>query len=102
MIVLSLMLVLTAAQADITAAFLHSSLEEGEEIYAEMPQGFRQEGKVYKLRRSQYGMRQIPRSFFKYLCEKLGACGIRQPELDPSLFIVRKLIVISWVENLLL
>ena len=82
------MLGLATAQADITAAFLHASLEEGEEIYVDMPQGFRREGKVYKLKRSQYGLRQIPRNFFKYLCEKLGACGIRQSAIDPSLFIV--------------
>ena len=60
MMILSLILGLATAQADITAAFLHAPLDPGENIYVEMARGFRQEGKVYKLKRSQYGLRQSP------------------------------------------
>lgn len=50
MMILSLMLGLATMQANITAAFLHASLDKGKEIYVEIPQGFRQSGKVYKLK----------------------------------------------------
>ena len=35
---------LKSKQGDITAAFVHAKVEEGENIYMEMPCGFKQEG----------------------------------------------------------
>ena len=71
-----LMLDLATTQGDITTAFLYAPLDEGEQIYVEITRGFRCEGKVYKLKQSHSGLRQSPINFFKYICEKMEACGI--------------------------
>ena len=86
-------------QGDVTAAFLHAKLEEGEEVYVAMPQGFKKAGKVLKLRRTLDGLRQSPRAFWKYMVEEI--CSMPQSELDPCLFIGDKVICICYVDDLL-
>ena len=76
MLILEILLDLKSKQGDVTAAFLHAELEEGEEVYVAMPQGFKKAGKVLKLRRTLYGLRQSPRAFWKYMVEKMEICGI--------------------------
>jgi hypothetical protein len=50
-----------SAQCNITAAFIHALLKPGEEIYVHQPRGFKlKENHVLKLRRSLYGLRQVP------------------------------------------
>ena len=101
MLILEVLLGLKSKQGDVTAAFLHADLEEGEEVYVEMPRGFRQEGKVLKLRKTLYGLRQSPRAFWKYLVEKMEICGMAQSKFDPCLFVGPKVIAICFVDELL-
>jgi hypothetical protein len=101
MLILEVLLDLKSKQGDVTAAFLHAQLDEGEEVYVEMPRGFKQEGMVLKLRRSLYGLRQSPRLFWKYVVDKMDVCGMKQSKLDPCLFIGENVIAISWVDDLL-
>ena len=83
MLNLETLLDLKSKQGDVTAAFLHAELEEGEEVYVAMPQGFKKPGKVLKLRRTLYGLRQSPRAFWKYMVEKMEICGtIHVPSLS--------------------
>jgi len=63
MLILEVLLDLKSKQGDVTAAFLHAELGEDEEVYVEMPTGFKQEGKCLCLRRTLYGLRQSPRAF---------------------------------------
>lgn len=54
---------LEVEQMDVKTAFLHGSLEE--EIYMEQPEGFQVNGKehmVCRLKRSLYGLKQVPRA----------------------------------------
>ena len=60
LLILEVLLDMKSKQGDITAAFLHADVSPGEEIYVEMPQGFKQKGKVLKLKRTLYGLRQSP------------------------------------------
>ena len=82
-----LMIWLVIEKEDITAAFIHESLDEGEEIYFDMPRVFLKNGKVYKLKISQCGLGQRLRTFLKYLCENMNACELKQSKVGPYIFI---------------
>ena len=101
MLILEVLLKLKSKQGDITAAFVHADVEEGENIYVEMPHGFRKHGKVLKLKKTLYGLRQSPRAFWLYLTEKMNLCGMEQSTLDPCLFIGEKVICIGYVDDLI-
>ena len=64
MLTLEVLLKLKSKQGDVTAAFLHADLGPDENIYVNMPLGFRQKGKVLKLSKTLYGLRQSPRMFW--------------------------------------
>ncbi|KAL7478538.1 hypothetical protein ACHAW6_004298 [Cyclotella cf. meneghiniana] len=80
---LFLKLNLVTTQADITAAFLHAKLQDGEDTCVHQAQGFccssnNGEEYRYKLNRSLYGLKQF----------------------DPCLFIGDKVIVLVYVDNI--
>jgi len=101
MLILECMLGLNSCQADVECAFLHGALEPGEEIYMQMPRGFKQEGKCFRLRRSLYGLRQAPKAFHTYLVKALEQQGLMQSTLDPCLFVGEKVVAITFVDDTL-
>ena len=101
MLILEVLLGLKSKQGDVTAAFLHADIDEVENVYVKMPRGFEKKGKVLKLCKTLYGLRQSPRAFWKYLVEKMGACSMSQGKLDPCLFIGSKVICICYVDDLI-
>jgi hypothetical protein len=102
MMTLAAKLDLCSAQADITAAFVHADLEPGEQIFVRQPAGFQRDGDlVLSLKRAVYGLRQAPRSFFRYLSRSLTSHGLVQSDLDPCLFIGKHVIVVVYVDDLL-
>ena len=107
MLILECVLDLKSKQGDVTCAFLHAKLPEEEKVYLEMPRGFKQYGKnkrakVLRLKRTLYGLKQSPRAFWKYMVEKLEACGCKQSELDPCLFIGANVIAVMYVDDILM
>jgi len=60
---------LDTKQVDYTCAFLHAPITE--DVYVRMPRGFEEDGKVLKLQKSLYGLRQSPRNFFEHLKENI-------------------------------
>jgi hypothetical protein len=66
-----------------------------------MPLGFRIPGKVLKLKKTLYGLRQSPCAFLKYLVEKMAICGMVQSKLVPCLFVGEKVTCISYVDDLI-
>lgn len=107
LLILECLLGLVSKQGDVECAFLHAHLEPGEKVYIDMPLGFKQYGKggrakVLKLKRTLYGLKQSPRAFWKYMVEKLEACGMKQSELDPCLFIGPTVIVVMYVDDMLM
>jgi hypothetical protein len=68
-----------------------------------MPRGFAKPGKVLKLKKSLYGLKQSPRNFFHYLKSKLEAIGFEQAlDVNPCLFISDKVICLVYVDDTLL
>ena len=76
-------------QLDVRVAFLNGELEE--EIYIRQPQGFDDgSGRVCKLLKALYGLRQAPRQWHAKLKEVLLGLGFEVSESDPCLFILRR------------
>jgi hypothetical protein len=115
LLILSAILGLSTKQVDYTAAFVHApidkdpnwdSMTEEERarsgVYLHMPRGFNQPGKVLKLKRSLYGLRQSPRNFFQHLKSKLESIGFEANiDIDPCLFISEKVICLVYVDDTL-
>ena len=116
LLILSVQLKLATKQVDYTAAFVHADIDkppnfdtlsddekERSGVYIEMARGFTQTGKVYKLKKSLYGLHQAPRNFFLHLKSNLEAVGFTQAsEIDPCLFISDKVICLVYVDDTLL
>ena len=67
-----------------------------------MPRGFSEPGKVLKLKKSLYGLKQSPINFFTFISAKLEAAGFQaQTEVDPCLFISDKVICLVYVDDTL-
>jgi hypothetical protein len=115
LLILSAILGLSTKQVDYTAAFVHAPIDKdpnwdslsSEEkarsgVYLQMPRGFYQPGKVLKLKRSLYGLRQSPRNFFQHLKAKLESIGFEANDnINPCLFILDKVICLVYVNNTL-
>jgi hypothetical protein len=71
-------------QADIKGAFLNGRLDE--EIYMLPPPGLGLEGKVLKLRRALYGLKQGLLKWYERLTEKLIEWGFKRAYFDPCIF----------------
>lgn len=74
-------------QMDVHNAFLHGDLEE--EVYMRPPPGFTTPGdkRVYRLRKSIYGLKQSPRCWFAKLADALLKYGFTQSRSDYSYFV---------------
>nr|CAD1821673.1 unnamed protein product [Ananas comosus var. bracteatus] len=74
-------------QLDIKNAFLHGDLQE--EVYIEQPPGFvaqRELGRVCRLRKSLYGLKQSPRAWFGRFSEVVQEFGMKKSKCDHSVF----------------
>jgi hypothetical protein len=98
---------------DVNAAFLNGELSE--EIYMKLPDGFAQlhedpkffQGKVAKLNRALYGLKQSMRCWNIRLTNYLKESGYTQSQADPSLFILYqgekvKSIIATYVDDCLI
>jgi Reverse transcriptase (RNA-dependent DNA polymerase) len=73
-------------QFDVKNVFLHGELKE--EIYMDIPPGFQcsEIGKVCKLERSLYGLKQSPRAWFGRFCGAMKEYGYTQSNANHTLF----------------
>ncbi|KAI0991228.1 hypothetical protein K3495_g16959, partial [Podosphaera aphanis] len=72
-------------QLDIKTAFLYGILDE--DIYMELPEGYRVENHVAKLKRCIYGLKQSPREWYFRLTEHIIPFGFAPSHFDPCVFI---------------
>ncbi|GKA87206.1 ribonuclease H-like domain, reverse transcriptase, RNA-dependent DNA polymerase [Tanacetum coccineum] len=75
---------------DVKSAFLHGDLKE--EVYVTQPEGFKQQGnsgKVYKLTKALYGLRQAPRAWNVKLDQTLKSLDFKKCNLEQAVYTKR-------------
>jgi hypothetical protein len=78
-------------QLDMKNAFLHGDLQE--EVYMEIPPGFANEqtvGKICKIKKSLYGLKQSPRAWFDRFRRAVCGMGYSQCNADHTVFFKHK------------
>ncbi|GJR07217.1 zinc finger, CCHC-type containing protein [Tanacetum coccineum] len=92
---------------DVKSAFLHGDLKE--EVYVTQPEGFVQQGnsgKVYKLIKALYGLRQAPRAWNVKLDQTLKSLDFKKCNLEQAVYTKRSktstLIVGVYVDDLII
>jgi hypothetical protein len=98
-LIMTILLNLENKQIDYTAAFLQAPIDH--DVYVEMPKLFQVEGKVWKLQRAIYGLKDAPRAYFIHTKNKLEELGFRQSDADPCLFISPTVICLIYVDDAL-
>ena len=71
-------------QFDVTTAFLNGSLKE--EIFMEQPPGFSVDGRVCKLNKSLYGLKQAAKEWYDKLNKVLLSIGFKRSDEDPCMY----------------
>lgn len=89
-------------QLDIKTAFLYGILNE--EIYMQLPEGFRKEDHVARLNRCIYGLKQSPREWYFRLVEYLKPSGFTSSLFDPCVLVhdSGNLIMAIYVDDIIL
>ncbi|CAM8948876.1 unnamed protein product [Rhodiola kirilowii] len=95
-------------QLDVDNAFLHETLDE--EVYMKLSPGFymkeRHLGKVCRLHKSIYGLKQASRQWFSCFTDALTEYGFKQSDSNPSLFTLKKdgtfTILLMYVDDVVL
>src|SRR6266851_2473904 len=89
---------------DVKTAFLYGELDE--ELYMEQPEGFKvkgHEGKVLRLKRAIYGLKQAALAWWKPLDKSMGELGFTCLRSDSGIFVNKdqSIIVIVYVDDVL-
>ncbi|KAG7588726.1 Integrase catalytic core [Arabidopsis suecica] len=94
-------------QMDVKNAFLQGELEE--EVYMTPPPGLENlvaPGKVLRLRKAIYGLKQSPRAWYHKLSSTLKANGFKKSESDHTLFTLQNdqgiVVVLIYVDDLII
>ena len=89
--------------ADISSAFLQAPIPEGELVLVKPPPELEQNPDVlWKLRKALYGLKTSPKLWQQHLSSKLEELGLRKNKADPCIFMGEKLLVMTYVDDLLI
>ncbi len=89
-------------QFDVKTAYLHAELKET--IYMELPEGFRVPGKVLKLKKAVYGLKQSARCWNEHIQQIFTNNQLKQSTNDQCLYYNnnKELYVLLYVDDLLI
>jgi transposase InsO family protein len=86
-------------QFDVVTAFLHARITE--ELYMELPPGYTQDGKVARLNKAVYGIKQAPRAWNTEFHRALSSLGLRRLNTDACVYVLGKLILGIFVDDVI-
>lgn len=86
-------------QYDFINAFLNSYLDE--EVYIDLPDGYKEHGMALLLLRALYGLRRSPRLWLQEFTNTLLELGLSAIPEEPCLFANDKLIVMFYVDDMI-
>lgn len=86
-------------QFDAATAFLHG--DNDAEIYMELPEDFKQEGWVCRIRRSLYGLKQAPRIRYNCVHRTLTSNGFFMARTDTCVFYKQNCVACVYVDDFL-
>ena len=90
---------MVSKQVDYTNAFVHAPMENT--VYVELPPLYGKQNKIWRLKKSLYGLRQSPLNFFQHLKRNLEHRKWRASAIDPCLFFKGQLICLVYVDDCL-
>ena len=93
---------LEAKQFDVNGAFLHTLLPEDEQVYCELPQGFKQPGRIARLLRALYGLRRSPLLWYETLAKALEEIGLTRCTEEPCLYKSDKIWLLFYVDDFII
>ena len=103
LLILSLVNHWDVVTADISSAFLQAPIPEGELVLVKPPPELEQNPDVlWKLRKVLYGLNTSPKLWQQHLSSKLEELGLRKNKADPCIFMGEKLLVMTYVDDLLI
>ena len=102
LLILSLVNHWDVVTADISSAFLQAPIPEGELVLVKPPPELEQNPVLWKLRKALYGLKTSPKLWQQHLSSKLEELGLRKNKADPCIFMGEKLLVMTYVDDLLI
>lgn len=85
---------------DVKTAFLYRKVNI--DIYVELPPGFQEQGKVCKLRKALYSLKQAPCIWYKTLTELLRQIGFTPCLYNSAVFRRGSTLILAYVNDLLI
>ena len=90
----------TLRQLDVKSAFLYGDIDG--ETYLELPEGYQKSGKVYRLNKAIYGLKQSARLWFFHLTEALNNMNLTVTDFDPCILVSKDLYYCIYVDDILI
>lgn len=87
-------------QADVKNAYLNGVIDT--ELYMEMPDGFKIEGKIRRLKKGLYGLKQAGRLWYDNFNEFMNARQYKNLRSDPCIYIGADIIIILYVDDIII
>ena len=103
LLILSLVNHWDVVTADISSAFLQAPIPEGELVLVKPPPELEQNPDVlWRLTKALYRLKTSPKLWQQHLANKLEELGLRKNKADPCIFVGEKLLVMTYVDDLLI